>query len=161
MAIAAGYSRIYLGQHFLTDVLFGALLGTFISVLTIFVSNKVAYRKPLRIKVVQKVQWVQYVQKVGSFFQLLASFSYKKTSCLRFVFPCLLTFEPLWLCDKKNAVSISLSCLKFPQCQKIILQVFSLYLLYTLGYRFNKILIIDSGSLSCICFQRQTPNYKP
>ena len=48
LAIAAGYSRIYLGQHFLTDVLFGAFLGTFISALTIFVSNKVAYRKPLR-----------------------------------------------------------------------------------------------------------------
>lgn len=56
LAIAAGYSRIYLGQHFLTDVLFGAFLGTFISALTIFVSNKVAYRKPLRFKVVQKVQ---------------------------------------------------------------------------------------------------------
>ena len=55
-AIAAGYSRIYLGQHFLTDVLSGAFLGTFISVLTIFVSNKVAYRKPLRFEVVQKVQ---------------------------------------------------------------------------------------------------------
>jgi membrane-associated phospholipid phosphatase len=48
LAIAAGYSRIYLGQHFLTDVLFGALLGTFISVLTVYFSNKVAYRKPLR-----------------------------------------------------------------------------------------------------------------
>jgi undecaprenyl-diphosphatase len=48
LAIAAGYSRIYLGQHFLTDVLSGAFLGTFISVLTIFFSNKVAYRKPLR-----------------------------------------------------------------------------------------------------------------
>ncbi len=56
LAISAGYSRIYLGQHFLTDVLFGAFLGTFISALTIFVSNKVAYRKPLRFKVVQKVQ---------------------------------------------------------------------------------------------------------
>jgi undecaprenyl-diphosphatase len=48
LAIATGYSRIYLGQHFLTDVLFGAFLGTFISALTIFISNKVAYRKPLR-----------------------------------------------------------------------------------------------------------------
>ena len=48
LAIAAGYSRIYLGQHFLTDVLFGSFLGTFISALTIFISNKVAYRKPLR-----------------------------------------------------------------------------------------------------------------
>ena len=47
LAIATGYSRIYLGQHFLTDVLFGAFLGTFISALTIFISNKVAYRKPL------------------------------------------------------------------------------------------------------------------
>ncbi len=50
LAIAAGYSRIYLGQHFLTDVLFGAFLGTFISSLTIFVSNKVAYRRPLRLR---------------------------------------------------------------------------------------------------------------
>jgi len=48
LAIAVGYSRIYLGQHFLTDVLFGSFLGTFISALTIFVSNKVVYRKPLR-----------------------------------------------------------------------------------------------------------------
>jgi membrane-associated phospholipid phosphatase len=48
LAVAAGYSRIYLGQHFLTDVLFGAFLGTFISALTIFISNKVAYRRPLR-----------------------------------------------------------------------------------------------------------------
>jgi membrane-associated phospholipid phosphatase len=47
-AITTGYSRMYLGQHFLTDVLFGSLLGTFISALSIFVSNKVAYRKPLR-----------------------------------------------------------------------------------------------------------------
>ncbi len=56
LAIAAGYSRIYLGQHFLTDVLFGAFLGTLISVLTIFISNKVGYRRPMRFNVVQKVQ---------------------------------------------------------------------------------------------------------
>ena len=50
LAISAGYSRIYLAQHFLTDVLFGAFLGTFISALTIYFSNKVAYRKPLRFR---------------------------------------------------------------------------------------------------------------
>ncbi|MDP4148430.1 MAG: phosphatase PAP2 family protein [Bacteroidota bacterium] len=32
-AVAVGYSRIYLGQHFLGDVLMGSLLGTLLSVL--------------------------------------------------------------------------------------------------------------------------------
>jgi membrane-associated phospholipid phosphatase len=32
-AVAVGYSRIYLGQHFLNDVLFGSFIGVFASVL--------------------------------------------------------------------------------------------------------------------------------
>jgi membrane-associated phospholipid phosphatase len=33
LAILVGYSRIYLGQHFLEDVIFGAIIGTSISLL--------------------------------------------------------------------------------------------------------------------------------
>ncbi len=35
MALLAGFSRIYLGQHFLTDVMAGMVLGTSVAVLTL------------------------------------------------------------------------------------------------------------------------------
>ena len=41
LAVATGYSRIYLGQHFLTDVFVGALLGSGSSALTIVISEKI------------------------------------------------------------------------------------------------------------------------
>ncbi|MBU3714274.1 MAG: phosphatase PAP2 family protein [Ferruginibacter sp.] len=47
LASLAGYSRIYLGQHFLTDVLCGAILGTLIAVITIQISEKIGYKKPI------------------------------------------------------------------------------------------------------------------
>jgi membrane-associated phospholipid phosphatase len=40
LAIAAGYSRIYLGQHFLTDVLAGALLGSLTAVVAVLIAEK-------------------------------------------------------------------------------------------------------------------------
>lgn len=47
LAILVGYSRIYLGQHFLTDVLGGAILGWLIAVVAIKVSEKIGYKKPI------------------------------------------------------------------------------------------------------------------
>lgn len=47
LAVLVGYSRIYLGQHFLTDVLGGAILGTLISLLSIKIANRIAYKKPV------------------------------------------------------------------------------------------------------------------
>jgi len=49
MAITAGFSRIYLGQHFLTDVLAGAFLGSVISICALLVSNAIAPRKPIQL----------------------------------------------------------------------------------------------------------------
>jgi membrane-associated phospholipid phosphatase len=40
LAIGTGYSRIYLGQHFLTDVLMGAFLGALTSIITIGIAEK-------------------------------------------------------------------------------------------------------------------------
>lgn len=40
LAIATGYSRIYLGQHFLTDVLMGAFLGSLISMIIVRIAEK-------------------------------------------------------------------------------------------------------------------------
>ena len=45
LAILAGYSRIYLAQHFLEDVLAGAILGSIFSALTLYVSSKVGPKK--------------------------------------------------------------------------------------------------------------------
>jgi len=39
-AVAVGYSRIYLGQHFLTDVLMGSFLGVFCSLLSHWVFTR-------------------------------------------------------------------------------------------------------------------------
>ena len=40
LAVSAGYSRIYLGQHFLTDVLVGAILGSLTSILAVVIAEK-------------------------------------------------------------------------------------------------------------------------
>lgn len=40
LALTAGFSRMYLAQHFIEDVLAGALLGTFLSVLVFWWLNK-------------------------------------------------------------------------------------------------------------------------
>lgn len=45
LAVLVGYSRIYLGQHFLTDVLAGAILGTIISIITLSIANKIKPQK--------------------------------------------------------------------------------------------------------------------
>lgn len=47
LAVVVGYSRIYLGQHFLTDVFGGAVLGTFVSVISIKIAEKIKYNKPV------------------------------------------------------------------------------------------------------------------
>ena len=39
-AMLCGYSRIYLGQHFLTDVLAGALLGSLTAVVAVLIAEK-------------------------------------------------------------------------------------------------------------------------
>lgn len=40
LALAVGYSRIYLGQHFLTDVLVGSIFGTLTSILAVVIAEK-------------------------------------------------------------------------------------------------------------------------
>jgi membrane-associated phospholipid phosphatase len=45
LAIIAGFSRIYLGQHFLTDVLAGMVLGTGISICTMLFIRKWHFTK--------------------------------------------------------------------------------------------------------------------
>jgi membrane-associated phospholipid phosphatase len=45
LAMATGYSRIYLGQHFLTDVIVGAVLGTLTTIATLIVAEKIQSRK--------------------------------------------------------------------------------------------------------------------
>ena len=49
LALTAGFSRIYLGQHFLTDVLAGAILGSFISLCAILISNSIPNQKPVQL----------------------------------------------------------------------------------------------------------------
>lgn len=49
LAILAGYSRIYLAQHFLEDVLAGAILGSSISAICLFYSGKVTPKKHIRL----------------------------------------------------------------------------------------------------------------
>ena len=41
LAVAAGYSRIYLGQHFLTDVVVGAFFGTMTSIIAVIIAEKI------------------------------------------------------------------------------------------------------------------------
>ena len=41
LALAIGYSRIYLSQHFFVDVYFGALIGVIFAIFTILLLNKV------------------------------------------------------------------------------------------------------------------------
>lgn len=45
LAMATGYSRIYLGQHFLTDVIVGAVLGTLTTIATLIVAEKIQSKK--------------------------------------------------------------------------------------------------------------------
>jgi membrane-associated phospholipid phosphatase len=49
LAILAGYSRIYLAQHFLEDVLAGAILGSAISAICLYYSGKVKPQKHIRL----------------------------------------------------------------------------------------------------------------
>lgn len=44
LAIAIGVSRIYLVNHFMEDVIFGAILGFIISILLVFVNGYLAYK---------------------------------------------------------------------------------------------------------------------
>ena len=50
MAILAGYSRIYLAQHFLEDVFAGAILGTIISVMCLMISSRISPKKHVVLK---------------------------------------------------------------------------------------------------------------
>lgn len=45
LAVLAGYSRMYLAQHFLEDVVAGALLGSGIAALTLYFSGKIKPQK--------------------------------------------------------------------------------------------------------------------
>jgi membrane-associated phospholipid phosphatase len=45
LALLAGFSRIYLGQHFLTDVMAGMVLGTSISLLTLMLIQSIKRRR--------------------------------------------------------------------------------------------------------------------
>ncbi len=47
LAVIVGYSRIYLGQHFLTDVVGGAILGTLIALLSVKIANGVKQKRPV------------------------------------------------------------------------------------------------------------------
>jgi len=49
VAVMVGFSRIYLAQHFPADVLGGAVIGTLIGTLAVFVSDKIAYKNPVRL----------------------------------------------------------------------------------------------------------------
>jgi membrane-associated phospholipid phosphatase len=49
LAILAGYSRIYLAQHFLEDVFAGAILGSSISAICLYYSGKVKPQKHIRL----------------------------------------------------------------------------------------------------------------
>ena len=40
LAVLAGWSRIYLGQHFLVDVLAGALIGTLVSAIVFYLTDR-------------------------------------------------------------------------------------------------------------------------
>jgi len=50
MAILAGYSRIYLAQHFLEDVFAGAFLGTLISLICLLISSGIPPKKHVVLK---------------------------------------------------------------------------------------------------------------
>ena len=43
LAALAGYSRIYLAQHFLTDVLAGAVIGVLSGILSVYMSEKIKW----------------------------------------------------------------------------------------------------------------------
>jgi membrane-associated phospholipid phosphatase len=49
LAILAGYSRIYLAQHFLEDVFAGAILGSVISAICLYYSGKIKPQKHIRL----------------------------------------------------------------------------------------------------------------
>jgi membrane-associated phospholipid phosphatase len=50
LALLAGFSRIYLGQHFLTDVMAGMVLGTSISLLILMLIRRMNERKNINKK---------------------------------------------------------------------------------------------------------------
>lgn len=50
LAVLAGFSRIYLGQHFLTDVMAGMVLGTSVSLLTLMLIRRMNERKNIKNK---------------------------------------------------------------------------------------------------------------
>lgn len=43
LAALVGYSRIYLGNHFVSDILGGLLVGVFTGILAVYVANKVSF----------------------------------------------------------------------------------------------------------------------
>ncbi len=47
LAVLVGYSRIYLGHHFLEDVLAGSIIGTLSAFLTVFIFNKTNVKNKL------------------------------------------------------------------------------------------------------------------
>jgi membrane-associated phospholipid phosphatase len=48
-AVLLGYSRMYLAQHFLTDIITGALLGTISGVLSFYlVQNSISIKRPFK-----------------------------------------------------------------------------------------------------------------
>ena len=47
-ATLVGYSRIYLGQHFLTDVLIGAFIGTISGIYSIHLTDQITNKKRLK-----------------------------------------------------------------------------------------------------------------
>ncbi|MCL2416823.1 MAG: phosphatase PAP2 family protein [Bacteroidales bacterium] len=55
-ATAIAYSRIYLGRHFVTDVIAGIIVGMLIAVLLYYCALRPLYRKLLKLKESQKIK---------------------------------------------------------------------------------------------------------